>query len=351
MTQYLSDKIKLLSFILILFVLYIHSSFHSDEIHGMYWNDFIQEFISGKIGRLAVPLFYILSGYLFFRNTENGLTSIYTKIRKRINSLLIPYILACLFFVLFAITVNTNPIINHYMNGSILPLFKKTIPEILKSIFWSSESGTPMAFQLWFLRDLIVIVAISPIIYFVIKYFRWWASCLFFCLSFVTVIEPISLFSSIFWFVLGATLTFTNTPIEFNKTKWGWIILLIYLTISLFEQIYSWFYFSYLQNFLILTGILALWLCYDNIVGQKFSLKENKWLSIICSFTFFIYLFHEPTINIVRKLIVILLGQNSVGYLISYLTSPFIFILLAIVIGIFLKKRIPNFYSILVGGR
>lgn len=64
MTQFLSDKLRALSLISILFVLYIHSGFHSDEIEGMMWNYRCQEFISGMLGRCAVPLFYVISGYL-----------------------------------------------------------------------------------------------------------------------------------------------------------------------------------------------------------------------------------------------------------------------------------------------
>ncbi len=68
MTKFLSDKFKVLSFISIILVLYIHSGFHDypNEIQGMVFNTNLQNFISGMIGRCAVPLFYAISGYLFF---------------------------------------------------------------------------------------------------------------------------------------------------------------------------------------------------------------------------------------------------------------------------------------------
>lgn len=73
MTPFLSQKIKLLSLISIILVLYIHSGFHDypNEIQGMPFNFKLQDFISGKIGRCAVPLFYAISGYLFFLNLNN----------------------------------------------------------------------------------------------------------------------------------------------------------------------------------------------------------------------------------------------------------------------------------------
>lgn len=42
MTQYLSNKLRVLSLISILFVLYIHSGFHSNEIEGMIWNYWVK---------------------------------------------------------------------------------------------------------------------------------------------------------------------------------------------------------------------------------------------------------------------------------------------------------------------
>jgi len=83
MRQYLSYKLRVLSLISILFVLYIHSGFHADEIEGMVWNYRCQEFISGMFGRCVVPLFYAISGYLFFLKMPDGMKSIYAKIPKK----------------------------------------------------------------------------------------------------------------------------------------------------------------------------------------------------------------------------------------------------------------------------
>lgn len=82
-TPYLSQKIKILSFVSIILVLYIHSGFHDypNEIQGMTFNFKLQNFISEKIGRCAVPLFYAISGYLFFLNL-NSKAILWKKIKK-----------------------------------------------------------------------------------------------------------------------------------------------------------------------------------------------------------------------------------------------------------------------------
>ena len=352
MTQYLSNKIKILSFFLIIFVLYIHSGFHANEIDGMYWNHFIQEFISVKVGRLAVPLFFMISGYLFFLNTDSGILSIKNKMMSRVHSILIPYIYGCIFFVMFLLLIQFIPGVANFMNGDILPLFNKSMLNILKSVFWISDGGnTPLAFQLWFLRDLIIIIALTPLLYYFLRLLKWWALPLLFALSYLSI-TPESFLSSLFWFTLGGIFVFTKTSIEYRKSKWGLIILFLYLIVSLYEQIIGGgSYFESLQKVLILLGIVGIWFCYDTLVCNNFSLKDTKWLSIACSFTLFIYLFHEPTLNIVRKLIVIGIGKSSAGYLISYLISPYLLVFCAIVVGVILKRTIPRIYSNLVGGR
>lgn len=351
MTKYLSYKIKIISFILIIFVLYIHSGFHVDEIGGMYWNHFIQEFIGGKLGRVAVPMFFVISGYLFFINTDGGILSIKRKILSRGYSIVLPYVYGCIFFVVFLVTIQYIPGVAQYMNSDIKPLFNKPIIDIVRNMFWISDGGTsPMAFQLWFLRDLIVIIAITPVLFYVLKLFTWWALPVLFALSFISV-TPDSLLSSLFWFSTGGVFSITKTLPEIRKSKIGLIILALYLLISLFEQINEDADFEYLQKCTILIGIIGVWFSYDFFVRENSSLKGTSHLSLFCSFTFFIYLYHEPTLNIVRKLIVIVLGKNSIGYLLSYLLSPFVFIVFAVFAGTILKKLIPKTYSGLVGGR
>ena len=69
-------------------------------------------------------------------------------------------------------------------------------------------------------------------------------------------------------------------------------------------------------------GVIGLWNLYGSLVGVNFKLKEHSLLKIVCGFTFFIYLFHEPTLNIVRKLLVVILGNSSFGFAVAYLLSP-----------------------------
>lgn len=353
MTQYLSDKLRVLSLISIIFVLYIHSRFQPNEIMGMAYYDKIQLFTSEMIGRCAVPLFYLISGYLFFMKVPDGVKSIGRKIRKRIKSLLIPYFIGCVFFVIFYSFIALLPWTSNLINSSssIMPLFQKPYSIILISIFYDGGTGYPCAFQLWFLRDLILIVATSPLWYLCLKHLKWGFVAVVFVLTYFDV--PHVPFYSLFWFVLGGLLTKVKIEMGGNgRTKVAIFGLFLFLIISIiqlfFPDIINW---SLLRIPIILLGIIGAWGLYDVVFGKDFSLSRHQWFATACQFTFFIYLFHEPTLNIVRKLIVIVLGKNELGYLTSYLISPWIFTVCAVFVGLLFRKYLPRVYDVCTGGR
>ena len=87
MNQYLSDKLRNLSAVAILMVLYIHMFY--TEGNSMPLLLAIERFIGSGICSVAVPLFYMISGFLFFLKVPAGLRSIGEKIRKRMRTLLV----------------------------------------------------------------------------------------------------------------------------------------------------------------------------------------------------------------------------------------------------------------------
>lgn len=111
MNTYLSEKLKVISFIAMILVVLLHSYNlivrlkTGTVVLDRGYNFFIQEFISQGITRIAVPLFFAISGYLFFLNLSGTWSEFKEKYRKRIKTLLLPYLfwslwslLVCLFF-------------------------------------------------------------------------------------------------------------------------------------------------------------------------------------------------------------------------------------------------------------
>lgn len=234
MNQYLSEKIKILSFIAIILVLYIHSGFHEypHEIAGMTVNIYLQEFISGILGRLAVPLFFAFSGYLFFLNTDKGIYTVFEKMRKRARTLLIPYLIACLFLPVFYLVMEVIPGTSGFINSE-TPFsdnLKLPLGNMLTYLYIDSGSGAPCAFHLWFLRDLIILVAVSPLLY-LIRYSginRFVVCIILLGLTFLEI--PYLPTFGLFWFMFGAYSLGYLSKVKYRNT-----ITVLFLALNVME--------------------------------------------------------------------------------------------------------------------
>ena len=127
---------------------------------GYIW--FVETFVSYGITRIAVPLFFLISGYLFFLGFKNEKNEILNKIKKRFKTLIMPYFFWVLFGIVFYLALQSFPQSQQF--------FTKKLIKNYDLIDWFNAIFVHIIpYQLWFLRDLIVMVFLSPIIYFVIK--------------------------------------------------------------------------------------------------------------------------------------------------------------------------------------
>lgn len=114
------------------------------------------------ITRVAVPLFFVFSGYLFFYKNRSFTSGTYfMKLKKRVRSLLVPYLfwitLLALYYVILDRFVLEEPLYLTSVDG-------------LYSIFYNfNKTGYPISIQFWYIRDLMVTILLSPIIYWLIK--------------------------------------------------------------------------------------------------------------------------------------------------------------------------------------
>ena len=95
--------------------------------------------------------------------------------------------------------------------------------------------------------------------------------------------------------------------------------------------------------------IIAVWGGYDLLVKDEFVVP--KVLNSVLGYSFFIYLFHEPALNIIKKLGLRVLGLGEWQLIVLYLVNPFIMCVFAILVAKLLQKLMPKVYSVLVGGR
>lgn len=118
------------------------------------------DFVSIVITDCAVPLFFIISGYLFFYKNKGIINKqLYTTIlKKKVNSLMIPYLLWNIVAVLL--------IPQRFFGASL-------IEKIFG--FWSTDpahSSGPWDSPLWFIRDLFIVMLFSPLISYLTRRFK-----------------------------------------------------------------------------------------------------------------------------------------------------------------------------------
>lgn len=94
----------------------------------------------------------------------------------------------------------------------------------------------------------------------------------------------------------------------------------------------------------ILIGLLALWFNY----GKLFSFLSKKKLFAFTSYSFFLYVFHEPFLSFLEKTLMKFVGITD---LYCYVLASTLTIFISIIVGYFLKKKASRFYSFLTGGR
>lgn len=298
MTAYLSKKIKILSAISILMVLYIHMYYTEGN------NMPILHIIEGTMGQyclIAVPLFYLISGYLFFLKMPEGIHSIPGKLRKRVRTLLIPYIIANI--LTFAFYVALNILIWEVPSlGSIVNF--RVLDEAVENGVWDTLClvfiNPPIAFQLWFVRDLMVAMICSPLLYAIIKWgvATKWRTVLLFAILLIALAIPskVPLLSAFIWFTAGGVAAIGEYQIERSVPKISiYILSFIYLFIPIIAQFCT--LTPWIGHYIPLVGILAIWGIYDIIAHTYVTYTNNRLTTECFSYTFFVYLCHEPLLN------------------------------------------------------
>lgn len=211
-------------FILAIMVVFIHAG---DLYHVTSTTDNAYGFVRmlfENISALAVPAFYFFSGFLFYngfeRRWEWGLWK--KKIGRRVNSLLIPYVIWNIIAFGGKIVVKVGGCLLYGNPAfSVGSLFRE-LGGIL--MFWNVgrsgedisvlynilgqvvHSSMPIDYPLWFLRDLIVVVAISPLIYLFVKQTRYLGIAFLSILMIFNIWIPFEGLSSccFFFFSMGA---------------------------------------------------------------------------------------------------------------------------------------------------
>lgn len=318
-------------------------------------------FLYESLFRLCVPIFFIISGYLFFINIDQFTKGVYCeKLHRRLHSLLIPYLVwngvVFLLYYLGSMTIAPMP------SGKAATSF--SFSDFIWS-FWNighvygddSFTGLVLDIPLWYVRDLMVISLLSPLLYLLLTKTKGFILLLFAVLWAGELIPDFYAPSdqALFFFSLGAYAGIRKfvIPVEWGDKR-CYLFLLIYLLLAV-----PILYFRFFRSF----EVFWVWIKHVNdlfgiatilLIALRLTQKKESWLpSTISGSSFFLYAFFSMPLLLLQKLIVPLFeSYGSKGMLACFLICPTMVIALGLICYWCLKRVAPAWLSrLFTGGR
>lgn len=360
MNESISKAITFLRFPLIFMVVVLHAQFTTLDVNALSVYSFISTLMSNILTRVAVPMFFVISGYLFFYKVAEFSLSVYgDKLKKRVNSLLIPYVLWIAVFILaYSVIIKVNlvsmsggkTVYDYEMMDYLLAFFNENINENGVIAVFTGE-GAPIAFHMWFIRDLMIVCIISPIIYVLCKDMVVGGGISVVLL--VLWVMNMSLdasghyyLSAITFFSVGAYLQLQNMRLQNLSNAW-WLIL-VYLIGAVVECILfrgSQPICMIVHNVNILIGIVAFFVAALKI-ANKISVPM-----IMTESTFFVYGIHAMVILLLSKLAQRFVPQSDLLMTITYVFVPIICTVMCVCMYVLARLIMPQVTKVLTGGR
>lgn len=350
-----SLRLNLLRFPLIVGIVFIHSYASTVGFEGsnvnLGLNDssifslLVRNLISQEIARVAVPIFFLISAYLFFIGLNWSTVNFLKKISSRFDTLLIPFLfwnIATLLVIALGQSVSfTQP----YFSGKNPFIANFNWIDYPRYIF--GVGVNPISYPFWFIRDLMLLCLLSPIILFFNKKIPlMWNITLLYC----WLLSPMLIYSpridAILFFSLGCFVAINNKNL-FCFDAYGKFFVTTYLIIIITDVL---FYgqFAGLQKAGILLGIMSA------LYITKFlaNLKIKLILLRLSKTSFFVFAAHEPLLSFVRKITYKAFDPKSdLLILLLYFLIPIIVILILVVAYYLLKQSLPTFLYRITGKR
>lgn len=334
----ISKRFKLVSALSMLGILFIHSKFILSRWGETFGSSFysyvsvsVQYLISEQVTRICVPLFFMISGYFFYYKFNGTLKSYYTQLQKRFKSILIPYFLwSITWVILYNITklklINFSDLLNSLIN--------------------------PIPYQFWFLQVLIFCFIFSPVFFFLLKKLPK-ITILILLIFYLTDINSFK------YELYGFGFFYLGGYLRYNKIKLNKKLVIYLFSIYILTIILGLILFILQKNDLvnirvilhkisILSGIVLVnYYIFKGI--RKDNLFENSSLTMDNGFFFFLFAAHEPLLSFLKKIWLQLF--LSTYNLFAYFFLPTVLFILIKWFYVFLENKMPRIKHFYTGYR
>ncbi|MCL2789884.1 MAG: acyltransferase [Desulfobulbus sp.] len=351
-----SLRLKLLRFPPIIGVIYIHAYntaigyaggiLGTADVNALtHW---VRVFLSEGIARIAVPLFFLMSGYLFFASFHWSQRTYWRKIASRLRSLFIPFIFWNLVGLAFLALVQAIPAFRPYFTGAGKLIAGYSLSEYCAVLF--GVGGYPVAYHFWFVRDLMLLVLLAPVLAIIVRlvpipFFLAMYGC------WVTETWPLYAPGAVgvLFFSAGAFCGIHRRDI-FAADRFGVIIVLLYLPLLAADVIWydAWFN-VYIHRTGLIAGVLV------TLYLTKFAVRSQKTCAALLALgnaSFFVYAAHEPLLGVLRLLAFKYIPLDGPYTMLAlYLGIPILVMAVLVYCHRLLSVACPRTLRVITGGR
>ena len=341
-----SRKVTIVSFVLSVFVLYIHAKnlayYDLGDAHGTLIY-VLNQIMSETFGRVAVPFFFLQSGYWMFRYDifETKSDVLKRKLKKKVVSLGVPYLLWNTFGLIFFLIVTRLPGMPFHINdGQVVGI---TWENIFEGIFLHK-----FYFPFWFMQDLIVLTVFSPILVKILrnKFTTYVVISILFIMFTMGINTPVCQTYSIWLFTIGGALSVYHRE-YWEKPNGSHFQTAIYIALFLVLAVLKWLAIPFSSTIFSAVSPILFWKGCELLEQMNLFDHEPLWF---CKQNFFIYSAHVFLVEGLSR-ILSRVSSNMIWVSFTYMANPIITLAILYIVARILTQRFPKVYGLLCGNR
>ena len=345
-----SRRISILKVWLSVMVVFIHLENEISTAGGQAaaalpgWLDTLEFVISRAVSRCAIPAFFFLSAYLLYRKPFRWEQNI----RKKVRSLLVPYVILNTFWIFVFFAGQHIPALSAYFSREETMVGSWGIVDWIGAYFGSpSNDWCPLLYPLWFIRNLFILNLLAPAFEWLVRKAGTWSLLLFIPVWLLPEENSIAL-SFCFW-GLGCFFSVRRIPLssldKYRKAAFAYPLLI--LAVCLLRRELGEIGPRIVYHICLLAGMLFWYTCTTKIREGGF----RKALLFVAGYSFCIYLFHEMSLTILRKIFAKILPQSGPAAMAQYFGPAAVVIAGCILLSWLLNRYVPKIYEMISGGR
>lgn len=365
-----SEVIRAIRLPLTLMVVYIHSFGEPKVVDTMAMNylhlslfdvyNLIRVAISQAVAHCAVPVFYIISGYLFYQKLHVWNVEIWSKkMKSRMKTIIVPYFSWNTLMIVYLVAMLVVDCILHDTPwSSIVEWFSANgwwhlywdcyvwNLDRINVIGLPMPASAPILVPFWFMRDLIIVLAITPCIYWSIKRCKNLLVLLLIGCYVSGVWIPLSTpcIDAVLFFSIGGSIAISNKDLMVLMSKCK-IVSFIFSGLLLPFMIFYNGHNTDVGNIIYPFFVLAMCGTMINIVAIA---EKKVQLSILKKYsdtTFFVFASHVFLLKYVKSVVHFITDKLSFGILcdiIEYVITPLFTVCFCIIACRLVQRCLPR---------